>query len=188
MGTRRKRAAGVSTFFPFVYLHQAALNAWENAKVNENGANYQRVSAVLFAAFAVEAHLNHIGELKIPNWDEFKRLPWKSKLFLIGNHLSIVPDFAVQPWGTVEEVFNLRDNLAHGKTKAVEIGYERSDFHDDVENDVLDWLSRYHQDQEIERLLSRSWDAVKLMHEKAGFDEDDLRLIGSTYVPVQKRS
>jgi hypothetical protein len=59
------RMAGTATFNAFSYLLNGSFSLLETAKEHSPGSNYCRVSAVLFAAFAVEAHLEAIPELDL---------------------------------------------------------------------------------------------------------------------------
>ena len=90
--------AGTARFYPFAYLRIAAHNALDAAQAIPDGSNYQRVSAVLFAAFAVEAHLNHVGKDRLPFWSIVKpKLSWRAKLDLLAQHLGSNPILAAAP-------------------------------------------------------------------------------------------
>jgi hypothetical protein len=94
MSTKPIKMAGTANFYPFAYLRTAAYSAFEAARANPRGSNYQRVSAVLFSAFAVEAHFNHVGEARLPFWSIVEpKMSWRMKLDLLAQQLGFQPDF-----------------------------------------------------------------------------------------------
>ncbi|EMI4304124.1 hypothetical protein V6457_004377 [Vibrio vulnificus] len=73
------------------------------------------VAGITFTAFAIEAMLNHFGQIYFKDWNNLK-LPRKDlhkKLFKavnLDNYLS------TKTYQTAKRCFELRDELAHGKT------------------------------------------------------------------------
>lgn len=84
---------------------------------NPKGSYHQFLGSIVFAAFTLEAFLNHIGETIFESWEELERLPPKAKLKVICEKLRIKPDFASMPWQIVPEIFGIRDKVAHGKNE-----------------------------------------------------------------------
>ena len=169
---------GKVTFYPLGYLWNGALRAFEVAKTDRTGSNYDRVSAALFCAFAVEAHLNHIGESQWPFWGAIDRLSWKSKLLLIADKLSLKADFGCRPFSTLIELFDFRNHLAHGRNQTDEVSYQYRNDEDDFTNTDPKWLMRYWSDAAIERNLTDVQQVMELFLEKAGFDKGTLALMG----------
>jgi hypothetical protein len=82
-------------------------------------ARVELTPIVVFLAFSIESYVNSIGARTLAIWDELERLPWRNKI-------SILHKTAVKPleWGQdplqfANEVFSLRDRLAHGKPERV---------------------------------------------------------------------
>jgi hypothetical protein len=77
--------------------------------------------AGVFAAFTVEAFLNHLGRLKVPDWDARERRlrpGQKLKLLCVTRGWDI--ELGKRPFQTFRQMLRLRDSLAHGKTETVQ--------------------------------------------------------------------
>lgn len=102
----------------YVYLFNAAHLSMKNATTEENEelVFLYCMSSIVFLAFCIEAYLNHIGEEEIQHWeDDFERLRPIAKLRLI-MHKHDELDFSRQPFRSFLDIFNVRNQLAHGKT------------------------------------------------------------------------
>ena len=78
------------------------------------------MTANLFAAFSVEAYLDHLGAHRLRCWRGLERLPVESKLLLLLEDLEQKPDFSRRPFATFTEMVRFRNALAHGKTQNIE--------------------------------------------------------------------
>lgn len=163
---------GTATFNTFSYLLNGAASLLQTAKVHPQGSAHVLVSSALFCAFTVEAHLNHIGEAKLPFWKIVEpKLSWGMKLELIAQHLGIELEYGKRPLQTVGELFKFRDRLAHGKTTTQEVSYEcRAGLEDEFSALDPDWLKKFWSEEAVERALADVTQLLKLFHEKAGFD------------------
>ena len=173
--------SGTATFNTFSYLLNGAHSLAQTAKDHEVGSNYCRISAVAFSAFAIEAHLNHIGEAMLPFWSIVEpKLPWRAKLDLIVKQFGITPDFGKRPFQTLGDLFKFRDRLAHGKTTTEDKSYEyQGNREDDFGSLDPDWLKKFCSDEAVEHVLEDTRQIIELLHTKAGFEPHSLHLIGS---------
>jgi hypothetical protein len=109
------------------------------------GQGYRQIFAVLYSAFAVEAHLNHVGERCVPAWDIIeRRLSVTEKLEVVAHHLGITIDNSRRPFQTLRDLFKFRNQLAHGRTHTynVESEYDgESPSEDSCRNP--EWLEKY---------------------------------------------
>src|SRR4051812_34880217 len=125
MKSKPRIMRGNATFNAFAYLLNGAHSLAQTAKEHGPGANYCRVAAVVFSAFAAEAYLNHIGVLICPTWEEAEeKRPWREKLEFIAHLLGVTPDWGRRPFQTAGRVFSFRNSLAHGRTKTQEKSYK----------------------------------------------------------------
>lgn len=77
---------------------------------------HHSITGITFVAFSIEAMLNHYGRILIENWDEIKECRKKShkRLFKAAN----LPLYlSKKEYQLAKQCFELRDLLAHGKTK-----------------------------------------------------------------------
>ena len=98
--------------------------------VNEQrhaGARLNLQAAAVFYAFAFEAYLNHVGAEEIEIWEEIERISHTKKLRIIAKHLKLSLDQSRPPFQTLAELFGLRDILAHGRTRIIDVEYETND-------------------------------------------------------------
>jgi hypothetical protein len=76
------------------------------------------VSAIVFCAFSLEGYLNHVGNELIPKWHEFfESLNPKAKLVLIADRYDFKFTFGSPPFQSFVTIFEIRNQLAHPKTK-----------------------------------------------------------------------
>jgi hypothetical protein len=88
------------------------------AEKPESGAMYDCMMAGVFAAFTVEAFLNHLGRLKVPNWDEIERNKGpQEKLVHLATSQRWQLSLGKRPFQTLRRMIFLRNALAHGKSE-----------------------------------------------------------------------
>jgi hypothetical protein len=182
--------SGTATFNTFSYLLNGAHSFLLTAKEHSPGSKYCRVSAVLFSAFAVEAHLNHIGEIKLAFWQIVEpKLGWRYKFELIAQQLEIEIDSGKRPFQTLVEVFKFRDRLAHGKTTTQTASYEdRGNPRDGFDCLDPDWLKKYWTDETAERVFEDAREIIERFHMKAGFPKQDVGQVSTGSFSEQSKS
>jgi hypothetical protein len=75
---------------------------------------------IVFEAFTIESYLNTVGAAHTEIWDELERLPWKKKISVLHKLAGKAEDWSKEPLQFANEVFQIRDRLAHGKPERVE--------------------------------------------------------------------
>ncbi len=75
---------------------------------------------VVFMAFTVEAYLNSLGARNIEFWDQIERIPWRKKVEVLHLHAGKEFDWGSKPLQYANQLFTLRDKLAHGKPEVIE--------------------------------------------------------------------
>lgn len=170
-----------TTFNTFSYLLNGAHSLALTAKNHPAGSNYCRISSVAFSAFAIEAHLNHLGEAKLSFWGIVEpKLPWRAKLDLIAKQFGVTPDFGNRPFQTLADLFKFRDKLAHGKTTSEEKHYEYyGNREEDFDSLDPEWIHKFCSDEAVERVLEDTRQIIELLHSKAGLEPHSLPLIGN---------
>lgn len=170
---------GEIEFYQFNYMLTAARTALDAAVDTATrelpGCIYHCISTVLFSAFAVEAALNHVGALIDSDWEDKKeRMPWGTKLTHIQKALGFTFDHSKTPAKTLNEMFTVRDRLAHGRTWVGNICYfdngkgrEGADF--------PDWLRRYMNEAKATQVLADARMLIDQLFAKAGLDVNAIR-------------
>jgi len=74
---------------------------------------------VVFLAFSIESYVNSIGARKINIWEELERLPWRKKIAILHKTVGRRAEWGKDPLQFANEVFALRDRLAHGKPERI---------------------------------------------------------------------
>src|SRR4051812_7290281 len=82
---------------------------------DRKGSTHQFRASLAFRAFALEALLNWIGQQLIPHWRYLQRLSPKEKLDLLTDLIKVMPDYGSRPWQVVKQLFDFRNDIAHGK-------------------------------------------------------------------------
>lgn len=111
------RIQAETTTYTYVYCWNAARRALRRAQEQPEGSFYFNMMAAVFAAFTVEAFLNHLGQHKMKDWKVFERkLGPREKLLLLEEVLHFSIDLGKRPFQSLHEMLSVRDALAHGKT------------------------------------------------------------------------
>jgi len=157
-----------------------AWNAHEAAETLERGRYLHCQSAVVFCAFTLEGYLNHIGALRVKNWDLVERkLSWREKLEFLGRELNTTFDRGKQPFQTMVQAFAFRDHLAHGKSVIEETfsGEYLLGTHD--RDDYLDpeWLTEFQSLDKVKAVLQEMESALRQLQAAAGLDSEPLGLV-----------
>jgi hypothetical protein len=104
----------------FAVLHSASWHALQDGIAEQKGSFYEWMMANVFAAFSLEAYLNHLGPLRFKCWESLEHLSIESKLALLLEDLNQRPDFSRRPFQTVKDMFRFRNQMAYGKGERVE--------------------------------------------------------------------
>ena len=110
------------------YQNLRGVSWWFNelAHHTEKDRHYHCMVSMVFAAFTLEAALNHFGQEKVLGWtgDDLKRkLNINDKRKRVGAALGMTPDMNARPWKTFKAVFDFRNLLAHAVSEVVkEVG------------------------------------------------------------------
>lgn len=172
----QSKMSGNATFYTFSYLLNGAWSLLETAKEHRPGCNFCRLSSALFAAFAVEAHLNHVGEIKLPFWNVVERkISWKDKIAIVAQHIGVDVDYGCRPFQSLNTLFAFRDKLAHGRTEQFETMYQGKLLDN---NDAMDpkWLRDFWNDALLTRVMYDAREVIRLLHKEAGFDPESISL------------
>jgi len=137
----RFRVSAEATTLTYVFCRAAAQRALRHAQENERGSFYFFMMAGVFAAFTVEAFLNHIGGMHLHSWAEIeRRLGPREKLRLLAEVRGWSIDLGRRPFQTLRDVFRLRDALAHGRTATATAEFTvEGEAPDYVEPPVPEW-------------------------------------------------
>ena len=104
------------------YIHNDLANAAYHlverieAKIKNKdmaGITLDAMAAAVMTAFSFEAYLNFLGARCVTGWKE--RQSFATKLKVVTSTLGVVWDAQTAPYQTVEQLFNLRNELGHGK-------------------------------------------------------------------------
>ncbi len=114
----RYQASGTTN--TYAYCGAAARRALEHAERHPAGSLYFRMMAAVFSAFTVEAFLNHVGKQKLADWETKERkLSPRDKLSLLRREYGWSFERQKRPYATIDQMLDVRDALAHGKTETV---------------------------------------------------------------------
>lgn len=95
----------------------AAKNLLQLARSQEDGSFYWSMATVVFTAFTYEAFLNVVGEevLGSEEWKKIDRASWRKKHAAVLTALSLPSDLSSRPESTLIELFEFRNQMAHGR-------------------------------------------------------------------------
>ena len=120
MSTQKIQRTQERNFSAHHMLVRIAEDALRNAEENAVGSLYQTLIAMTFAALAVEALCNAIGERRIEGWkDDFESCSPNAKLRLIADSLDVPYRNDEDPWLSARWLIKFRNAVAHAKPEAV---------------------------------------------------------------------
>ncbi len=91
----------------------------ELSKDENQSEEINSTSSLVFAAFGIEAFLNHVGEQLFASWKDYlkKSLSPEAKLQLIAEKISLKVDFGAPPFQAIKTLFQFRNAMAHSVTE-----------------------------------------------------------------------
>jgi hypothetical protein len=147
---------------------------------SEGGSYHQFLASIVFTAFALEAFLNHVGNLVHTNWSELDRASSRKKLAAITKQLSITVNFKDSPWQVFPELVEVRNAIAHGRSEDLEDDIPMSP--DDYESELgimleANWQT-YSNKEQAERVRKEVESLFRIVWEGAGLDKHRLFMHG----------
>jgi hypothetical protein len=110
------------------------------AQNNENIEWHNSISTILFCAFTLEGFLNHVGDELIKDWScLFENLNPKAKLVLLSDKFDVKIDFSKAPFQSFKIIFEIRNQLAHPKTKNLTNSKHKLKVNENIEWDADKW-------------------------------------------------
>jgi len=158
------------TVFTFAVLRASGWHALQDGAARCTGSSYEWMTANVFAAFSLEAYLNHLGPRRFKCWEELERLPVESKLALLLEDLNQRPDFSNRPFQTVKDMFRFRNQLAHGRSERVEeTSVQKLSPGESPHYPQVKWEAQCTQET-AERFMEDARAVIVKLHEWAGLD------------------
>ena len=179
MPPKKRTTKYQGNFYSFGYLRNGAGACLDAASEVTSGGAYMLVSCTLMSAFAVEAHLNHVGSAVVPAWDEVERpLGPKAKLGLISGILDFKPDHSQPPFQSFLPLFKLRNLLVHGKDEEVV-----STHNDEPASRFVslnpEWLDNITTGEQTKRMYDDACKMMEALQLAAGLPKQNLYRIAS---------
>lgn len=185
MSARPRRVRKAIKFYPFAYLRGVAVTAFEAAKSQVAGSSHQKIAAVVFSAFTMEAYLNHLGSELFPEWNATERAMGgaRRKLDRLATHLGVTVDYKGRPFKTFLDVFRFRDKMAHGKTYEATLTRKvRKRKPEEARSIDPPWLQRFWSEAVVSQVLDDSLAIIEILHRAASLDVDALQLMGDAVI------
>lgn len=167
----RARVSGTRTVRTYVYMYRTAKLLLEEAGREEEGQFFRLMGSIVFAAFAVEAFLNHVGEKKVADWlTKERKMTQQQRLTTILSEVGL--EESGLPLADVRTAFRFRDGMAHGKTAVLNlVGHER-----DVDTSKPFGIP-IETDWELQCTIQRTvpvvkacWNLIEQIHKASGFN------------------
>lgn len=159
------------TPYTYGYLWSTANLQREHAENCERkGETFYCIATLVFAAFTIEAYLNHIGPKCLRDkWNDW----WstKDKLQKLTDHIGLKPDYSVRPYETFHELFRFRDEMAHGKTKTAKSAPVIKNYDSEAIKEYPEtwWESRCTLSY-IDRAITDTESIITELHKAAGLE------------------
>ena len=160
------------TIYTYAYLSLAAWSEIQEAQGSLEGSFFNCLSAMLLSAFTLEAYLNHIGPMYVPDWwKKERKLGRAGRLSTICQKLRFKPNMSRRPFKSYVDIFQFRDTLVHGRTLHIATHretrrmvhtpkYPKAAWEKQV---TLERAKTYHQD---------TASMIRRLHKLASFSED----------------
>ncbi len=113
------RVRKVRHYRPHAEFYHAAWVHLQHVKEKRDGHYYSLLSAFVMSAFTLEAYLNYLGPKVERAWSDFDRAPVFVKLRHVACIVGLKLDEKKRPFGSVIELFRLRNIVAHPRAESV---------------------------------------------------------------------
>lgn len=176
MSKPRSRVHASSTTNTYFYCWKASTRALKRAEAQEKpGCFCDRMVAGVFAAFAVEAFLNHIGQQKMRDWASLeRRLSPRDKLLRLRQVAHWSVDKRKRPFSTLLAMKRLRDALAHGKTLKLSANVPSKELpRDTVTWPEPEWKTLC-SPQKVRRMVEDAEEIIRNLAKQSGMSRDPL--------------
>ena len=124
------------------------------------GIGLDVMAAVTMIAFAFEAYLNFVGDKVIANFKE--RQSGLKKRDAVMKSLGIQWDSNARPFSTIEQLFHVRDVMAHGKPRYFKDRWEEIGTHSELEQKLYSYRKGLEADLTVE-FMSNAYDDVEIL-------------------------
>lgn len=147
----------------------------EKGQEEARGSFHQIMASLVFTAFTLEAYLNHIGAKLFSCWVDLERLSPREKMNIITEHLKVNVDYGKRPWQVMKELFQFRNDIAHGKSKKERFrSIVPLEKHDDF---APPWFvqtrwEKFCTEKNTIRARGDVEQIVHVLHDAAGFEDD----------------
>ena len=148
---------------------------------------------LVFAAFSVEAMLNHFGDKLFDVWDELEVLSPVSKIKVIFDRLKMSYEPGKDPIQITEKLFKFRNSVAHGKTQTTsgKTLVSADVDHDKIVTNIEEYCPTKWDDFYTVRNLKRALDAAQeicnSIESAAGLESAPFHLTGVTQFSIHER-
>lgn len=158
--------------YMYKYTLMTAEQMIEQASKGEEKNN--SLSAIVFCAFTLEGFLNHVGAELIEEWNNlFESLAPKAKLVLITDKFKIKFSFGEEPFQSFSKVFQIRNQLAHPKTK--KHNYQGSDKKLKIKVGEKEWLADeweiYSDLQKAKKIVFDTKEIIKRLEDELNIEK-----------------
>ncbi len=159
--------------YAYVTHHNAAFYALQAAKESIDGRFFSCLTAMVFAAFSLEAYLNHVGPSEFPDWAKFERKKSpRQKLEMLTSKRGYSPDFSKAPFGTFDQIFAFRKKIVHGRTERVEVEeVQEHELGDQPELPRTSWQIETNLENAIS-FVEDSASMIRILHPVFGYRTD----------------
>ena len=188
MPKRKLSVSSTRSILTYVYLHEAAEWALEQAEATEEGRFYNCMCSNVFLAFCIEAYLNHICSELLPYWDDElkKDISALNKLKIICYHLNLTPDFSRRPFQSFNDIFKFRNLITHATSVNISNqGIQTVRDNERVKYPEI-WWEKHSNIATAKRWLADTESMVAKIHEAAGKGRFPFLLLGTgSYVGTE---
>ena len=162
----RKKVKQNKTSFTYAYLKDAAKEKQELLAKGTGCRKYAQIEAMLLSALAIEAYLNHLGNLIFKCWNSIERsLTPRQKLDLLCEKMSYEPDHGERPYQTFHDIFKFRQKTVHGKTEVIKDHESIQSYHNNEfpKEPKTDWENMISQDntnryvEDMQAIINDLW-------------------------------
>lgn len=162
-----------------VYLHSAARLALEHAEKSKDGQFFNVMNSLISSAFCLEAYFNFVGEEIVPHWEMVeKKLSPKEKLDLICAYIGLQDVKGTTVYPSFQRAFKFRNLVAHGRAETVKGSWiEKRESGSPREYPETEW-EKLCTVRMAMTVLSDVETLIRLLHEKAGLNDDPFGSLG----------
>lgn len=186
---KEEQINGEVCLITFASMRIGAKFMLQNSLEFRDGRLYSHISSLIYSAFTMEAYLNHLGTISTDIWDKkTNNFPVLKKFELLAKNAKIEFDYCIRPYITLKELFQFRNQIAHGKTINRTINCLAEECEDFDKKDIEIGWRNFATFENSKRCIEDVEELITKLHLSSGYSENPFSKISHSFYGISQKN